>query len=104
MSWTGEFVGVMVKEREGGADFELAFALARRRYSIDPRSLGGFPGSLLDPDPEAWWKGVCRDAWYSAPALTGGPSRLYLLPGLVAGMREGVDHSSSARRAHRAAA
>ena len=80
--------------------FDDAYSAAATLWPPDPRALGGFPQELMDPDPEAWWRNVCRDAWLDAPSVCGGASRLRLLPGLI-GVLEAPDATRSARKIRR---
>lgn len=94
MSWATQFVTAMIEERDGGADFDLAFALASRRWPPEPRELGvsaRVRGSFAEVEAVDWWRGVCEDAWH------GRREALRFLPELpeVAG---DVDESTAAKR------
>jgi hypothetical protein len=95
--WSRDFTDTLLALKRGGRTFEQAYKAARQRHGVDAGVIGGVPKRLTDPDPEAWWRDVCREAWENAPARSGGPSRLHLLPGLMGaiGYR---DESRPARR------
>ena len=102
MSWASAFTDELLALKHRGFEFDNAYEMAATLWPISPRELGGFPQRLTDPNPEDWWREVCRSAWTDAPASDGRRSRLYLLPGLV-GMIGGSDESSAARRVSRRA-
>jgi hypothetical protein len=104
VSWTADFTDALLVLKRAGWGFEQAWEEAAAGYPPRLRELGGreAAASLFELERGdsmlAWFKGACRDAWFNAPAVGGGRSRLHLLPGLVSAL--GVrDESSSARKA-----
>jgi hypothetical protein len=96
-SWAGRFTDAMLEQKRAGASFDRAWERAVSAHGVRVREIGGGTGTLseratLEDDARVsqragaatrWWRGVCRAAWENAPAAGGGPSRLYLLPGLT---------------------
>jgi hypothetical protein len=103
VSWVTVFTDELLALKRDGASFEQAWELAAGKYPPKLRDLGGreAASSLFELERGdsmlAWFKAACRDAWFNAPAVGGGRSRLHLLPGLVSAL--GVrDESESARK------
>jgi hypothetical protein len=103
VGWVGVFTDELLALKRAGWEFESAWENAAGRYPPRLRELGGreAASSLFELERGdsmlAWFKAACRDAWFNAPAVGGGRSRLHLLPGLVSAL--GVrDESESARK------
>jgi len=113
VSWARAFTDEMLALKHAGHTFDRAWKVARDRYPIQTKELGGAharsasnlfeSASGVEAQKQAvvWWRDVCRAAWENAPAADGQPSRLALLPGLLDAVT-GTDESSSARKIHRA--
>jgi hypothetical protein len=113
--WARVFTDAMLEQKRAGASFDRAWERAVAEHGVRVREIGGGTGTLseratLEDDArvsqragaaERWWRGVCRAAWENAPAPGGGPSRLYLLPGLTEFV-SAPDESAPARSPRRA--
>jgi hypothetical protein len=104
VGWVGVFTDEMLALKRAGWTFDAAWKQAAKDHPPRLRELGGreAASSLFELERGdsmlAWFEAACRDAWFNAPAVGGGRSRLHLLPGLVTAL--GVrDESSSARKA-----
>jgi hypothetical protein len=103
VSWVAVFTDELLALKRAGWTFDAAWKQAAKDHPPRLRELGGreAAASLFElqrgDSTLAWFKGACRDAWFNAPAVGGGRSRLHLLPGLVSAL--GVrDESESARK------
>jgi len=108
VSWAARFTAAMIVEREGGADFDLAFALALKRHPVEPRELGvshRSRGSFAELQATEWWRGVCEDAWFGRrPALRALPQLAGLVGDVDFSTSAGRKSAGGAERAHMAAA
>jgi hypothetical protein len=101
--WSRDFTDELLALKRAGTTFDHAWKIAAGKHPPAPQELGGggFATSLLELErgdsAVAWFKQACREAWENAPARSGGPSRLHLLPGLV-GAIGSRDESRPARR------
>jgi hypothetical protein len=111
--WAKRFTDAMLERKRAGASFDRAWELTVAEYGVATRELGGgfvdesdlfgaARGARAQELAREWWRSVCRAAWENAPARGGGPSRLYLLPGLTEFV-SAPDESRPARRPARAA-